>query len=198
MKKIIVFFAAMLLSIPAIEAQIKSKPSGRTNATSIYKDALIFDLKGPVKSCKWEGGESSRHDLRAYTNILYFNKSGAITNKDIKVERDGKNRISTITEGESYIFLSYNKDGRVQSMGYGSASKSTPSKANYEYDKNGKVIKALDFASSNLFSDEPDNVIEFKYTKYDKHGNWTERKYEISTPIGSFPFVERRIILYYP
>lgn len=149
----------------------------------------IFDLRGPVKSVKW----NKIHGTVSYT----FDKDGfwlSIDGESLQsyfpeeIQRDSKNRIIYGSPGvygvETY---EYNVQGLATSIQGDGFSR------DITYDSDGYVKKEVQYTAPEMGDDESDGetrVVTFTILEKDAVGNWTKRR-------ASDGFVETRKITYY-
>lgn len=145
--------------------------AGRAN------DLDMFRLTGPVDSLCVVMNDAGLEWQTEYT----FDSDGMlieIDGEEIECERDGENRIKTITlvdaaEDDENEFttiemkLFYDKTGRVIRTEAMSADEQWVQ--NYLYDSNG-LLKQRDY---DIVGDE--EIQTYTYLKFDEFGNWTER-----------------------
>ena len=171
-----------------------------------YKDALIDDLRGNVKSCTYYDKNDMFSDDFEKGRTIEFKKNGQLNNS-AQYKRDTKNRIKEIriaTEhiyGGKYISLmcyEYNDNGYIKNetmweVSLDGTKKEATSRYDYYYDAKGYVSKIISKDLSG--SGRIDLVTEYKYISFDKKGNWIEREYTDPVTLGIC--TEKRIIEYY-
>lgn len=190
-----------------LDKQNKSLNSASKN----YSDAKSFCIKGKVKSCTWINGASGRYDLRPLTKTLYFDRSGFITNNDIKIERDNNNRIKKMENDRTEILYVYNNEGTIDYLIHGPKQNRNDLKTTtlltvvrFSYDNRGRVTTASDYHGMDAMVGKPYNTVNFNYIEFDDNGNWTKRKFKgeeldvFSMTTEEVTFVEQRVIEYYP
>lgn len=163
-------------------------------------DLKMFQLKGPVKQVCWDDSyfqldhrssgfftprllayrkngeisaiyyESYSYDFERNSNRVVY--SYARGGDDYSIDRDTQGRIINIIDydGNSNLLM-WNENGLLAKDSYDYHA---------EYDDNDQIIM--------LWSDN--DVYRFEYTKFDDHGNWTER-------VSNLGEVETRSISYY-
>lgn len=137
------------------------------NAQRKYFDAYVYDLTGHVKEAQIS------YAIHKFRPCYHFDKEGRLVdeNGDFKdVERDEKGYVIKVNASSDYFaILTYNSLHYVHSEIFLGVT------TIYEYDKNKNLIKTYD-------EDNPEEGSYYVYTKFDDHGNWTERKeYDIKT-----------------
>jgi len=209
-KKLLLMVLTLGMFCINVGAQTKKVTRGKSSeVTKTYNDVSVFDLKGRVKKCIWEEGSSMRYDLRPLTKVLTFNNSGMITNNDIQIKRDEKKRIYIIGDGRSEILYRYGDNGKIKGIIHGPKSDDLRSMAlntvvTFDYNSRGEIVKASDYSGGNTLGNNPTEVVVFKYTKFDKKGNWIEREYKgsefdvFTMALEEVTFKEKRVIEYYP
>ena len=149
----------------------------------------IFDLRGPVKSCKWK---------RLYqTNTYTFDENGFWLTQDGQklkkvyaggIERDKKGRITMGAPDEFYgISYTYNDKGMIKETFCDGVT------STFTYDDDGYVKKEHVNVAPEMGDEEGESAEEYtlNYTilEKDEVGNWTKRKCSKGT--------ETRTIEYY-
>lgn len=171
-----------------------------------YKDALIDDLRGNVKSCTYYDKNDIFSDDFEEGRTIEFKENGQLNNS-AQYKRDTKNRIKetrTATEhiyGGKYIILmcyEYNDNGYIKNetmwdVSLDGTKKEAINRYDYYYDAKGYVSKIISKDLSG--SGRIDLVTEYKYISFDKKGNWIEREYTDPKTLGIC--TEKRIIEYY-
>lgn len=170
-----------------------------------YKDALIYDLRGHVKSCTYYEKIEFYSDDFEKGNTIEFNINGQL-NKSNQYKRDSKNRIKESFDIVEHIYgnkfnlfvsYEYGENGYLKSetsrMVWSDGREGASSRIEYYYDSKGYVLKAI----SKDLAECPriDFVTEYKYISFDKHGNWVEREY--MDPLTAATVSVKRIIEYY-
>ena len=184
----------------------KAKTDSLEKINNPHPDLKLFDLRGPVKSCKSD--ESHRN---IYKNIV-FTPDGSLSSISFKlfnqIHKDS-NGITTHLSGKFYdddfeewvktkvIFIT-NNDGKIAKLNksfngsiyYNGGDWSEI----YAYDTDGK-LKSI--TTHGLV--EGSEIITFTYLKSDKYGNWTKRKYHgrYTQSQGTWSGTETRTITYY-
>lgn len=168
----------------------------------IYKDALIRELKGSVKSVTY-------YILGAYDDEFHegvtveYNNDGS-TAKDpwsAKIIRDEQNRITEESYEASTLFglrtycdiYEYDNKGNIKTM-ISYVNSEPSSRTEYFYDSKGIVTKKIrkDISDGPSFVDQ---ITEYEYVSFDNKGNWTERKY-VDHVTGCYES-QKRVIDYY-
>lgn len=194
------------------------------NAEFVTPDLMLFDVKGHVKEVKY-------HYEKPY--VITFDKNGMVTScnynndyKDFKFEngkavgkyfsseRNAKGQLTRYAyepnmDTDQYLWLdvnkiTYNANGQVLNIlnnGWESANETK-----YKYNSKGLCIKQV---GEWLLSSEVGKFTRtYTYTKFDKQGNWIERKCkqhgeqweegeENNKTITNEEEVEKRTITYY-
>lgn len=173
----------------------------------IYKDALIYDLRGNVKSCTLYEQNTYFSDDFEEGAVYEFTADGQRLNTDRTYKRDEQNRIVEISfmaedpwTGKKYTQYSkveYNQNGKISKKSSwiiyeGSSEKEYRTSSEYFYDLKGNVIKVI---NKSITGDRADQQCDYEYVSFDARGNWTERKYVDPMTLGDC--VEKREIQYY-
>ena len=191
------------ISKTSISSSNATQKNTRSSTSTSYSDALVFDLKGRVKSCKI----TENHTPWNINNInkdytINFSSLGKLTPKDssLKIERDDKGRLKKVDDYR----ITYNDKGQVKNISYMSSIiiVSILYDSNYIYDNKGRIItnrisnlEMYGFDSLGATSND-DHIYNYTYTKFDSKGNWIERK--VTDNKGEVEGgVERRTITYY-
>ena len=172
------------------EETTQEEPVAEAHKTEPGRGELgIFDLRGPVKECKWKAD----YGTRTYTfdeNGFWLTKDG----KNIKemyqagIDRDKNGRI---IRGDFEFYeqtFTYNERGLVTETVEDGVTHT------FSYDEDGYVLKEHVDVPAEIGDDEGSSVRQFTliYTilEKDEIGNWTKRKSSSGT--------ETRTIEYYP
>ena len=157
---------------------------------TVHGDLGIFNLRGPVESCKWKG----LYD----TWTLYFDSEGhwkgesgrGTFNRFGTTKRDNQGRIVELTNGDESLVYEYNADGLLKK--HVAQYMDGVSESTYEYDENGDCIKEIStYGGMDMEEGEGPTISSYTVTARDNHGNWTERKDQKGN-------TERRTITYMP
>lgn len=181
--------------------------SGKDTIT--YHDALIFELKGSVKTCMIYLKDESLGDDFNERVSYNFNIQGMIIDSENIYIRDSKNRIIKQIQESSdfhgnkcvnYWIFDYNKGQISQETFYSLEQDDNRKKCHsittFYYDSKGNITKSI---NRDLSEDEVlrriDMVKEYNYLNFDVKGNWIKREY--FDPITLSKCTEFRKILYY-
>lgn len=181
--------------------------SGKDTIT--YHDALIFDLKGSVKTCMIYLKDESLGDDFSERVSYNFNIQGMIIDGENIYIRDSKNRIIKQIQESSdffgnkcvnYWLFDYNNGQISQETFYSleqdDKRKKCHSITTFYYDSKGNITKSID---RDLSEDEKlrriDLVKEYNYLNFDVKGNWIKREY--IDPITLSKCTELRKISYF-
>lgn len=176
------------------------------NINRKFYDALIYDLKGHVKSFTTYTKLDYEDDFRK-DGPVEFSETGKIvsTSTGASYERNANNMIIGESSkidywGEPAIYykkIEYknNKLSSIQSyfVCQGENKKRADSKDTFYYNTKGFVAKVIDKSLDG--SGRVDFITEYQYVSIDEKGNWTERKYE--DPMTLNEVTEKRVIEYY-
>lgn len=168
-----------------------------------YHDALIFDLKGNVKSCTVykkdflgdEFEESSR---------CGFENNGKFQSRHSTFTRDSQNRIiqqsyqfQLFEDEPKYTYFSNYEyeDNRLKKVtswriAEGTSNKERKQTDEYVYDSRGNIIKIIAVGDDGFRA-----TTEYKYITFDDKGNWIEREWV--SPLNGLDYAEKREIEYY-
>lgn len=168
--------------------EVETEPETPQPAEPGRGELGIFDLRGPVKSCKWKNvyGESSTYTFNE--NGFWQTKDGQSIKKmyHAGIERDKTGRI---VRGDFEFYdetFTYNEHGLLTETVCDGASRTIT------YDADGYVKSERYFSPPDMGDDEGEGEKEtFNYTilEKDEMGNWTKRKSNQGT--------ETRTITYY-
>ncbi|MBQ7854585.1 MAG: hypothetical protein IJ352_06125 [Muribaculaceae bacterium] len=201
-------------SIAKIETMEKAKADSiaRAKADSLEKinnphpDLKLFDLRGPVKSCK-----TDEFHRNIYKNIV-FTPDGSLSSISFKlfnqIHKDS-NGFTTHLSGKFYdddfeewvktkvIFVTNNagKIAKLKKSFNGSIYYNGGDwEELYSYDSNGN----LNTITTHGLTDGTE-TITFSYLEFDKYGNWTKRKFNgrYTQSPGTWGGTETRTITYY-
>ena len=176
-----------------------------------YTDAQAFGLKGKVEKCLWLKSARDKYYLKPMGNSLLFDETGKIKWASAIIIRDKNGRIEKMKDevGRNELDFEYNSDGLVSRLYLSPQSDDTGAALlmtifDFEYDNKGNVITVKEYdAASILSGDEPNEVVNIKYTEFDEKGNWKKREYECkefdvsSMTMEKNKYNESRIINYY-
>ena len=195
-----------MCSINVVHAQSYISSANSENINRKFYDALIYDLKGHVKSFTTYS-KSDYDDEFTNDGVVKFSETGKIvsTSTGATYERNANNLII----GESFksdfwgrATIVYNKfeyknkklnSTQRSSVYQGENEEIVKSKITYYYNAKGLVEKEV---NQDIGSDGRGDVIkEYQYVSIDEKGNWTERKYQ--DPVMLIEFIEKRVIEYY-
>ena len=171
----------------------------------IYKDALIRELKGNVKSVTYYTKGGLNYDDEYHEGItVEYNNNGS-TAKDPyldKVIRDKQNRITEIScSAETLLgvktyrhIYEYDNKGNIKTeITYIDSERKK--QTDYFYDSKGNVIKEIEKDISESDYKMLDQIVEYEYVSFDDRGNWTERKF-VDIFSGCYEST-KRVIEYY-
>lgn len=131
-----------------------------------YYDAKLCDATEQVRTLIETYSDSDSK------NIYEFGKEGDMltrNGKPVKITREEKGYPITYDE----LSIIYNKKRQLIKLYSPDYWGLDPIGTNFEYDKNGMVIKSYDDNKNGKY---------YEYRKYDDHVNWTERKeYDLKT-----------------
>ena len=159
------------------------------NMKRVYYDAIIYDLKGHVKTCK-SYKKLFYEDVYIISESVEFSMTGQerISSEDINIKRNVDGQIAELCYkadlwGEPVIiykkilFLN-NKLSSVQTFYVfeGDNEKHAQSIDTYYYNSKGLLVKVINKDCSG--DGRVDCITEYQYVSFDEKGNWTERKYE--------------------
>lgn len=173
----------------------------------IFKDALIKDLKGPVKSCTlFEKHEYLGDDFRKVGATIDFYANGKIINNSSTYIRNAQNQITQETfQSENFVgdkctyYIEYEYHNEKVKITYswyiedGVAKKDGETKKEYYYNSKGDIVKCVDKDLSGF--GRVDFITEYKYLSFDDKGNWILREYQ--DPLTLATCTEKRVIEYY-
>ena len=173
----------------------------------IFKDALIKDLKGHVKSCTlFEKNDYFSDDFRKVGTTIDFYANGKIINNSSTYRRNAQNQITQVTfQSENfagdkctyYIEYEYNNGKvKIEYSWYikdGDTKKECETKKEYYYNSKGDIVKCVNKDLSG--SGRVDLITEYKYLSFDDKGNWILREYQDPWTLGTC--TEKRVIEYY-
>lgn len=171
------------------EETTQEEPVAEAHKTEPGRGELgIFDLRGPVKECKWKAD----HGTRTYTfdeNGFWLTKDGQNIKEMYQagIDRDKNGRI---IRGDFEFYeqtFTYNERGLVTETVEDGVTHT------FSYDEDGYVLKEHVDVPAEIGDDEGSSVRQFTliYTilEKDEIGNWTKRKCSQGT--------ETRTITYY-
>ena len=200
----------IMITIVGSSVSSMAQTSGR-----IYNDAEAFNLKGYVKECVTY---NKTNDYKIST--ISFKSNGEwITEGDYELERDQNNRLLGYEFTDSGCSFDDDNDEEYPNINYFCDSHTFTWDGNkvstesyfheegyeqgggvhehydidFSYDKNNNIIKAQYCECRDSYTKT------YKYTKYDSHGNWIERKVKTidnrENDLGTS--IETRVISYY-
>ena len=174
--------------------------------STTYKDAIICDLKGNVKSCTYQI-KGDWDDEFVEGSTIEFDSYGRCSNSRSDVLRDSQNRVKEecyISEDwlgnkcTDYSKYEYDAKGRLiteyyWSVKFGETKRNIDQKKVFYYDSNGNIIK---IENKDLTGERALVLVtEYEYIAFDTKGNWIERKYQ--NPITLENVIQKRSIMYY-
>lgn len=212
------FYAGLTISIPNNSESLSHEKDGDRkeikNAKETYKDVLIYELKGHVKTCVWYSKNDtfgSGEFEENHSNEFDYNGK-VVCGDGFFIKRDQMNKIiqtrirldyeaffgSPEFHGVLCCDYNYNIDGNVESVIHwkqqdGKTEVEYTSKDIYIYNSEGFVEKIIDKDLSDLR--RIDLVKEYVYLSFDEYGNWTERKFV--DPVNLSEETQKRVITYY-
>lgn len=212
------FYAGLTISIPNNSEFLSHEKDGDRkeikNAKETYKDVLIYELKGHVKTCVWYSKNDtfgSGEFEENHSNEFDYNGK-VVCGDGFFIKRDQMNIIIQTrnrVDYEAFLFspefhgvlgcdYNYDIDGNVESKIHwrqqdGKTEVEYTSKDIYIYNSKGFVEKIIDKNISG--SGRIDLVKEYVYLSFDEYGNWTERKFV--DPVNLSEETQKRVITYY-
>ena len=201
-------------SIAKIEAIEKAKADSiaKAKADSLEKinnphpDLKLFDLRGPVKSCKSD--ESHRNIYRDIT----FNPNGSLASISFKLFNKihkNSNGLTTHLSGKFYdddfeewvkteVKFITDSSGKVIKLRKSFNGSTYYNGGNwdeiYTFDSNGRLSKITTHGLT-----DGTETISFTYLEFDKYNNWIKRKFQgyYNSKPAALGGIETRTITYY-
>lgn len=155
---------------PQADAEVKKVEKGELGRGELG----IFELTGPVKSCKW----TANKETKTYTfdkNGMWLTMNGTALKKEFYggIERDNKGRITFGGyDGFGSHHYTYDKRGLVKTFS------NEDTDVTYTYNDDGDCIKTKIEIMPDMGDDSGPEIISLTYTilERDDYGNWTLRK----------------------
>lgn len=151
-------------------------------------DLSFWEVKGNVKSVSYQGGSIYFFDEEG--TFCFVNEKPAIEKGDREINsshdffysHNDKNQINRLKAMEFETKYIWGSNGMLEAEE--SKYAEGTEKATYSYDENGNVAK-IDFVA--VFGEDKKEVkstTTYKYTKFDKQGNWIEREFKSGEESG--------------
>lgn len=151
----------------------------------------LFDLKGPVRSCRWnETNETREFDV----NGMWTTYNGkALSRLYTDIQRDGRGRIISYGEDDAILqYFTYDGAGRLKEDTYAYFDDVVIN--TYYYNRYG-MMEWSESKLGGMNEEEAPTYTRYQVEEEDEYGNWTSRTEEYTG--SDHPVVRTRTITYY-
>lgn len=151
----------------------------------------LFDLKGPVRSCRWnETNETREFDV----NGMWTTYNGkALSRLYTDIQRDGRGRIISYGEDDTILqYFTYDGAGRLKEDTYAYFDDVVIN--TYYYNRYG-MMEWSESKLGGMNEEEAPTYTRYQVEEEDEYGNWTSRTEEYTG--SDHPVVRTRTITYY-